>query len=368
MSEQLSTGGMSPMTDGKPGEESLYELNQIPMARPCMIYSAVPALDQGALLEYMGSADPFARDALVPVVHAAAEHGAVRTVRARVPTKGVQRFVDLASFQREFDRFVEMLREGRVALSPDDLRAMMAGGRRNNSLKRRLLSVVKSTPWLHGLSQRVTQLLLPLAERFCATPEEYARLAALTLFRPSQIRGEICALLRLLAGRPPHSVLEIGTNRGGTFYLFARHAAPDARLLTVDLHLQNEAIIRSFGRGKQRVELLAGDSTAPETIAAIRSYFPGGIDFVLLDGDHSYEGIRQDFENYAPLVKPGGLIAFHDIVEDNETRHGVITGGWAGGVPRFWREIREQYEHVEFVNDPLQDGLGIGVLFVPEKG
>lgn len=360
MTEQSST----PVTHDA-NEEQIYALHEIPLARPCVIYSAIPSLDQTALLAYMGADAPFARDALVPVVRTAAQHGAVQTVRARVPTKGVQQFVDLETVQQEFDRFVAMLADGRVALSPADLRTLMAGGSRNNSVKRKLLRTVKSTPWLHGLSGRVTQWMLPLAERLCSTPEEYARLSALTLFRPSQIRTEICGLLRLLAQNPPRSVLEIGTNRGGTLYLFARHAAPDARLLSVDLHLQNESIIRSFGRGQQRVELLAGDSTAPETIAAIRSYFPDGIDFVLLDGDHSYEGIRQDYENYAPLVKPGGLIAFHDIVEDNETRHGVITGGWAGGVPRFWREIRAQYEHVEFVDNPQQDGLGIGVLFVP---
>ena len=36
---------------------------------------------------------------------------------------------------------------------------------------------------------------------------------------------------------------------------------------------------------------------------------PSAIDFLFLDGDHSYEGVRRDFENYAPLVRPGGIVA-----------------------------------------------------------
>lgn len=31
-----------------------------------------------------------------------------------------------------------------------------------------------------------------------------------------------------------------------------------------------------------------------------------------IDGDHSYEGVRADIENYVPLVKQGGYILFHD--------------------------------------------------------
>ena len=35
-------------------------------------------------------------------------------------------------------------------------------------------------------------------------------------------------------------------------------------------------------------------------------------DFVFVDGDHSYEGLRQDWEGWSPLVTPDGIIALHD--------------------------------------------------------
>jgi hypothetical protein len=64
-------------------------------------------------------------------------------------------------------------------------------------------------------------------------------------------------------------------------------------------------------------------------------------------------------------VRPGGLIAFHDIVDDHKTRYGVQSAGWAGGVPQFWLELRRRGESKnfwEFIADPHQDGMGIGVL------
>lgn len=36
------------------------------------------------------------------------------------------------------------------------------------------------------------------------------------------------------------------------------------------------------------------------------------ISFLLIDADHSYEGVRADFESWSPHVGPGGIIVFHD--------------------------------------------------------
>nr|WP_254839707.1 spermidine synthase [Natronomonas marina] len=50
--------------------------------------------------------------------------------------------------------------------------------------------------------------------------------------------------------------------------------------------------------------------------------------------------VKEDFELYAPYVTDGGIIAFHDIVE---------TGDVGMGVPRFWDEIKREYDHEEIV-------------------
>ena len=192
------------------------------------------------------------------------------------------------------------------------------------------------------------------------------RLSAATVFRASQITEEIVPFLDLVESTQPRKVVEIGTCRGGTCYLLARASRSDATVVTVDIDQINPSLVASFARSRQRVEVLEGDSSGPEIRAAIDDLLDGDpIDVLLIDGDHRYEGVKRDFETYAHLVRPGGLIAFHDIVPDNSQRTGISTGGWSGGVPQFWSEISARYaETHEFVADPDQDGLGIGVIRV----
>jgi len=88
------------------------------------------------------------------------------------------------------------------------------------------------------------------------------------------------------------------------------------------------------------------------------------IDFLFIDGDHSYAGVKSDFEMFAPLVRAGGVVAFHDIVPDWRAGRGEPTVRDSGGVPQFWSELRNRYSNNcrEFIDDPQQDGCGIGII------
>lgn len=80
------------------------------------------------------------------------------------------------------------------------------------------------------------------------------------------------------------------------------------------------------------------------------------LDYLFIDGDHKYEGVKRDFELYAPLVRKGGLIALHDIAEHPPT---------AGcEVSQFWNEIKGRYRHLEMIANRQQGWAGIGVLYV----
>jgi predicted O-methyltransferase YrrM len=87
------------------------------------------------------------------------------------------------------------------------------------------------------------------------------------------------------------------------------------------------------------------------------------LDVLFIDGDHSYEGVKRDWELYSPLVRAGGLIGLHDIQEDYATSRGTQTAAISGEVPRFWRELREGHRTEELIADPGQDGYGIGVVY-----
>lgn len=193
-----------------------------------------------------------------------------------------------------------------------------------------------------------------------------------TRLAPTQIRAEIRALLEELKREPPHTVLEIGTFGGGTLFLFARVAAPEATLITVDAdggpgaglgRLAPRALIcRATAGPRQRVvPLLRTDSHQLETLAAVRlSLENRPLDFLFVDGDHSADGVRADVALYLPLLRPGGIAAFHDIV-DGPTEA-------VGGVPAAWRELRTLHSAHEYVDSWRQGGLGIGVLRVGVKG
>lgn len=59
---------------------------------------------------------------------------------------------------------------------------------------------------------------------------------------------------------------------------------------------------------------------------------------------------------YSPLVREGGIVAFHDICP-----HPPETGC---EVNKFWLEIKNEYKHVEIVKYWKQGWAGIGVLYV----
>ncbi len=184
---------------------------------------------------------------------------------------------------------------------------------------------------------------------------------------PGQFPAEITPLLKRLSEKPPRRLLEIGTAGGGSFFLFSRVATADALLISADLPQGlfgggypewRGRLIQSFARPGQRLHLLRADSHARETLNEIRQLLEGNpLDFLFIDGDHRYDGVRTDFDMYAPLVKPGGLIGFHDIVPGAPNE--------VGGVPVFWQEIKKAYRTEEFVADWRQGGYGIGLLEKP---
>ena len=174
---------------------------------------------------------------------------------------------------------------------------------------------------------------------------------------PVQSEPEIAALIEMAAKNGASTVCEIGAHDAGTTILFSRVLKPDF-LLVMDLYVKNRWRLRRDAPPGQRVRAVDGDSSHPWTQARARRKLGGRhIDLLLIDGDHSWDGVKRDFLRYRGLVRPGGLIAFHDICVSRPE-----SGGWSGDVPAFWRLVRSLYPHEEFITDPHQDGLGIGVI------
>jgi predicted O-methyltransferase YrrM len=184
--------------------------------------------------------------------------------------------------------------------------------------------------------------------------------------RPQQVPEELTRLFDIVSGLQAKNALEIGTCTGGTLFMTCRVADPGATVISVDLPggrfgrgylWPRKLVYRHFAKDNQALHLLRKNSHDRKTFALVRSLLGDKpLDFLFIDGDHTYDGVRADFEMYAPLVREGGIVAFHDIV-----KHAPEV---QCEVDRFWSEIKRQYRHVEIVKDPLQSWAGIGVLHV----
>jgi predicted O-methyltransferase YrrM len=184
-------------------------------------------------------------------------------------------------------------------------------------------------------------------------------------FGATQKSWELSGLICLLEEQKPGAVLEIGTYAGGTLYCWCKVARPDAVVISVDLpggkwgggytDERAEEMRMLFPGPGQQLHLLAADSHDESTIRSIQKLLNGRqLDFLFIDGDHSYEGVKQDFDMYSPLVRTGGLIAFHDILphpNDPDVK-----------VDEVWNEVKGPYRHVEFKSGAKWWG-GIGILW-----
>ncbi len=182
-------------------------------------------------------------------------------------------------------------------------------------------------------------------------PEGLAVLASLPAAQ--QVRSELEQAMDMVADLRPATVLEVGVAQGGTLGRWALGAADDALLIGVDAR-PPEHIPHRAG---QTLRLLAADSHTPEALAAIRAELGDRpVDFLFIDGDHSAAGVRADFEAFAPLVRPGGIVAFHDICRHPDRN--------LSAVDEVWADLRGRYRHREIIEDPQQGWAGIGVLYV----
>jgi len=182
---------------------------------------------------------------------------------------------------------------------------------------------------------------------------------------PMQVRSELLQFAEVVQAIRPSAFLEIGTRNGGTFFLLCRLADPRATVISLDLPSgafgggYTVFQIPLFQRMKmpgQKLHLLRADSHKAETRLRVTQALQGSsLDLLFIDGDHTYDGVKLDFEMYSPLVKPGGIVAFHDIVQVDVPDFGVS---------QFWGQVKSHHHHREIVEDQGQGWGGIGLVYL----
>jgi predicted O-methyltransferase YrrM len=164
------------------------------------------------------------------------------------------------------------------------------------------------------------------------------------------------------------AIVEIGRFKGGSTLVIAAAMGPHAHVYSYDLgvkmtdsvdhvQLRDEltSVLEKFGMAERCHPILGDSRTAERPDDPIR--------LVFVDGDHSYEGARADYERWAPLVAPGGALLFHDAIKSQD-----VFRSWEPGVARVvriaerdgWERVGEADSIVELRRRERIDGSSGG--------
>jgi predicted O-methyltransferase YrrM len=161
----------------------------------------------------------------------------------------------------------------------------------------------------------------------------------------------------LVAALRPRLLVELGTHKGLSYFTFCqamKEHAIDGVCYAVDTFegddhtaKYDESVFKSVNAHNR--EHYHGFSYLLRMLFddALTHFAAESVDIVHVDGLHTYEAVSEDFANWLPKVRPGGLMLFHDVqarIKDF-------------GVWRFWDELRQRHETFTF-----NHGFGLGVL------
>ena len=149
-----------------------------------------------------------------------------------------------------------------------------------------------------------------------------------TLFQ--QVYEEITTFGYWLKGFQANNILEIGF-KGSSFHIMSQLST--GKKVAVDLEDNGRTIWSHYMMYDEDFKLFIADSQTEETRDKVKEFCPK-YDLIFIDGDHSYEGVRRDFELYQELLSPRGYIVFHDIDPDH-----IFRDGAGGQVYKFWQDL-----------------------------
>lgn len=175
---------------------------------------------------------------------------------------------------------------------------------------------------------------------------------------------EIREVAKVVSSLKPNVIVEIGTYKGGTLFIWTRTNPQAELVVSIDLpggkygggyDARREKLYRLFAynRPHMQMEFIRGNSHLHETAERLKKILNGRlIDFLYIDADHTYQGVKTDFQLYSPLVSKQGIIGFHDIC-NRKANHQVKD---------FWAEIKQKFEYKEILGPDTKTGNGL--LFI----
>ena len=127
--------------------------------------------------------------------------------------------------------------------------------------------------------------------------------------------------------------VEVGAYEGASLYVYGALCSVGGTIIAIDdgkrSHKTRTRLKRSCAMLEKQgydVRWIRGNSHQQETLDALQEILgKRRVDFLHIDGDHSAAGSALDWRMYGPLVRPGGVTAFHDI---RATPPSMVTDTW----------------------------------------
>lgn len=166
----------------------------------------------------------------------------------------------------------------------------------------------------------------------------------------------------LICALKPQIVVELGTQLGTSFFCFCqamKESDITGKCYAVDTW-EGDEHTGQYDESYYQQVLAHAEENYPEHAVLLRMYFEKAlekfddesIDLLHIDGFHTYDAVKHDYDTWLCKVRPGGIILFHDInarIQD--------FGAW-----KFWEELSQREETFTF-----KQGFGLGVLRKPSN-
>ena len=168
----------------------------------------------------------------------------------------------------------------------------------------------------------------------------------------------------LVEAAQPKTIVELGTHFGVSFFAFceaAKALSPNSSVYAVDTW-EGDAHAGNYGEDVYRRVYSHWFSHYRRIGTLIRStfddassYFPAAsVDLLHIDGLHTYEAVKHDFDSWLPKMKKGSIVLFHDInVRERDF------GAW-----QLWDELCKSGD---FRGYTITNGYGLGVLYLDQQ-
>lgn len=179
-------------------------------------------------------------------------------------------------------------------------------------------------------------------------------------FRPSSWLGHVPFAFWIVDALRPRSIVELGTWHGMSYLAFCQAVKTlglDTRAYAVDTW-QGDHQAGSLDPEAYTSLRAAHDPKYSDFSRLLRCTFDealgeiedGSVDLLHIDGLHTYDAVKHDFETWLPKLSDRGVVLFHDTVETHDDF----------GVYKFWAEVSARYPHLEFTHEHGLGVLGVG--------